>query len=160
MVSEEASTMLLYRHIKSANDFKKGKWQSDEGITQDFTSRWDALIRYKCDPWKDTSIFNSQLGVVYSEYRGTTKTYSFDIGKTQTSHNMEPEDGVITAYMFLRFYEEMGIPFKVTNSTFSADSAKSAIERIAKYSPYWALATLVRIGDAKAISLYISYKIP
>ncbi|MBA7630128.1 hypothetical protein ES703_37638 [subsurface metagenome] len=29
-------------------------------------------------------------------------------------------------------------------------SAEGALQRLSKYSPYWAMATLIRVGDAKA----------
>lgn len=152
LVSEEASIMLLYRHIKSANDFNQGKYSSSKTITEEFSARWDTLRRYKCDPWNELSIFGYKLEQSYQEHKDTTKSLTFDIGKVDTtSHFVSTNDEVITAYMFLRFFEVMGLPVNTSGASFKKDAIVGALERIAKYSPSWAVVTLFRVGDTKVV---------
>ena len=57
----------------------------------------------------------------------------------------------LTAYNFLRFCEDAGIPFRVSTCTIATKTAAESLGRIAEYSSHWALATLVRIDDVKAV---------
>ncbi len=55
----------------------------------------------------------------------------------------------------LRFCEEIGLPFVLNNITIAKSQATGAVKRIAKYSSYWALVTMLRVGDQEIIdSLY------
>ncbi len=57
----------------------------------------------------------------------------------------------MAAYSFLRFCEDAGIPFTIPGRTIAADSAAGTLARIAPESSHWALATLLRIGNTKAV---------
>ena len=61
------------------------------------------------------------------------------------------DEEAVSAFAFLRFCEETGIPFRIRNSTFGRKSAEGTLLRIAKYSPYWAMATMIRLGDEKVV---------
>ena len=57
----------------------------------------------------------------------------------------------MTAYNFLRFSEDVGIPFRIPRCNLTQKSAAGTLARIADYSPYWAMASMVRIGDKEVI---------
>ena len=57
----------------------------------------------------------------------------------------------MTAYGFLRFCEDAGIPFRIPGCTIAVKSASGALSRVAHYSPYWGMATLVRMGSNREV---------
>ena len=61
------------------------------------------------------------------------------------------DEEALTAYSFLRFCEDAGIPFRIPGFTLATKSADGTLSRIAKYSSYWALVTLLRMADTNAV---------
>ena len=57
----------------------------------------------------------------------------------------------LIAYQFLRFCEDAAVPFGIFNINLVKEIAKGTLSRIYKYSPYWAMATLLRMGEEKAV---------
>ena len=58
---------------------------------------------------------------------------------------------VLAAYNFLRFCEDVGIPFRMPGSYIGKNIVVEALPRVAEYSPYWAIVCLVRIGDENIV---------
>ncbi len=151
LVSEEASTMLLFRDVKSSNSFKEGGWEEREETRRELSKRWHSFAQYKCNPWDEIKLFKNRLERPYIERTPVTEERGFDIGRITRTPPMHGSDQeVLTAYAFLRYFEESGFPFKILGSPLAKGSAKGAVQRLFNYSPYWALATLVRVGDEKA----------
>jgi len=81
-----------------------------------------------------------------------TETPKFDIGRmVRTSHFEHSDEEALTAYNFLRFCEDAGIPFRIPGLNIAKKSATGTLTRIAKYSSYWALTVLVRVNDQNAV---------
>ncbi|OEU66098.1 MAG: hypothetical protein BA863_10300 [Desulfovibrio sp. S3730MH75] len=132
----------MLRNIRSS-EFEK--------ISKSFRERWNSLQQYKCDPWNEIKLFENQLERPPVEQTPLTKNREFDIGRiTKTYHMYGWEREALNAYWFLRYFEESGFPFRVPGSNLGKKSAEGALQRLSKHSPYWALATLIRVGDAKA----------
>ena len=153
LVSLEAFVMLLLRYVQtSAIGLKEGDWTETQEIQNEFSERWNALKQYKCDPQNELNIFERSLEQPPVKRSQVTKKKEFDIGRvTQTHHFDRWDSEALTAYNFLHFCEDAGIPFRIPGVTVVKKSAEGTLSRIVDYSPYWAMVTMVRIGDAKVI---------
>ena len=119
---------------------------------REFRERWHALRQYKCDPWHDMELFEHMLGRPPTNEADMSEGPTFDIGRiVQTSHFRGWNSEALTAYSFLRFCEDAGIPFRIPGRSIAQESAGGTLARIARHSSYWALATVMRIGDAKVV---------
>ena len=83
----------------------------------------------------------------------------FKIGSSTITTTFGTDTYAQKAYMFLRYIEEVGIPFKIPNSTFGNKAAQNAIPYIANYSPYWGFAAYMRLGDTKEIDSIFGRKL-
>lgn len=152
LVSQEAYTMLLLQYVKGSVTFKKNKWMEDESFRHELSERWNILKQYKCDPWNELKLFESRLESVPVSKPTISEKREFDIGRTTRTHHLGGTDQEpLSAYTFLRFCEETGIPFRIPGSTIGKKSAEGSLLRISKYSPNWALVTMIRIADEKAV---------
>jgi len=153
LVSQEAFVMLLLKYVQtSAVGLKEGDWTETQEIQNEFSERWNALKQYKCDPQNELNIFARSLERPPVRRSQVTKKKEFDIGRvTQTHHLGGGDSEALMAYNFLHFCEEAGIPFRIPGITFEKKSTEGTLLRIADYSPYSATATMVRIGDEKAV---------
>jgi DNA-binding transcriptional MerR regulator len=151
LVSREAYVMLLLRYVKDAKSLGHNfQYEQREEIRQKFSERWNYLKQYKCDPWNELELFEKVLErePVYTAV--TSKKHGFDIGIVTTSHNYGGYDTeALTAYAFLRYCEDAGIPFRMPMLNIGKKSAGGALKRIANYSPYLSFATFIRIGDSE-----------
>jgi len=117
-----------------------------------FSDRWNELKGFKCDPWSELKLFELTLKNSPIEKNAVTKKREFDIGRVTQSRQFAgsaPEG--ISAYAFLRFCEEVGMPFRVGNYTMATETALASMQRISKSSSFWAIATLARIGDTTGV---------
>lgn len=152
LVSRESLVMLLLRSVQLSSVFPAGeleKWQED---TKEFKDRWHVLRQYDCDPWNELEVFKHALDRAPVDSLHVTEKPEFDIGDvTQTRHIGIVDHETLTAYQFLRFCEDAGIPFRIPGCSIAVKSATGTLSRIATYSPYWAMATLVRIGSDEVV---------
>ncbi len=150
LVSREAYLMLLLRYVKDAKIFRDSQFEKRKELRQKFRGRWNSLKQYKCDPWNELNLFESSLELEPVYTAATSEKYEFDIGRVTTSHHYGGTDTeALTAYSFLRYCEEAGIPFRIPMVTFGKKAAEGALKRIVGYSPYLSFATFIRIGDSK-----------
>ncbi|PNU19875.1 SIR2 family protein [Geothermobacter hydrogeniphilus] len=152
LVSQEAIVMLLLQYVQTSVAAGNGKWSETQEIRKAFSERWNVLKQYKCEPWNELKIFEGSLERPPVAKRNVTEKKEFDIGRvTRINHFAGWDNEALIAYSFLRFCEDAGIPFRIPSSTFGKKSAEGTLSRISKYSPYWAMATMVRIGDEKVV---------
>ena len=151
LVSQESFVMYLLHAVRQES-FPATPDRSDARRQhREFRERWHVLKQYKCDPWQEMETFEHKLQRPSATTSGVTEKPSFDIGlfvQSMGGRNNEAR----SAYNFLRFCEDAGIPFRVAGCTIATKSAAGTLTRIAEYSSYWALATLVRIGDPKVVN--------
>ncbi len=153
-VSQESYIMQLIQYINQTQIYNREKRKEQKEIQKKFNERWNSLMQYKCDPWNELKLFKIYLKdePVYKpevkEIRG------FDIYKISIQHNFSSIDlEAIEAYNFLRYCEEIGLPFRISSVDFNVKAANGSLKRISKYSPYWSVVTLLRIGDSKLVDL-------
>jgi len=119
---------------------------------QQQNARWDELKAFRCDPWNELKLFELILNKPPVQTKDITEKREFDIGRvTRTRHFNSTDQEELSAYSFLRFCEEVGLPFRVGSYTLATKTAVASLQRISRYSYFWATATLARLGDVKAV---------
>ena len=152
LVSQEAIIMVLLQYIQMVRLQSEGKWSEAFEVWDKFSERLNVLKQYKCDLWNEIKIFRGVLNRPHVEKPAFTEKQSFDIGRTtQITHFEVLDQEALIACQFLRFCEDAAVPFGTFNINSGKDSAEGALSRIYKYSPYWAMATLLRMGEEKAV---------
>jgi hypothetical protein len=150
LVSQEAYILQLSRYVRNSVNFTKGNYGKDK--TEKYSERWNELIKYKCDPWGELKSFESILKAEPQYTKAIEKKYNFGIGSvTNTHHLSKGSTYAMESYAFLRYIEEIGIPFKLPNITFGTNTAKKAIACISNYSSNWGFVSFIRTGDSKMI---------
>lgn len=145
MVSQEAHVMHLLMFVSDSQDLLSER--------QDYTSRWNKLRGYKCDPWEEMEFFKHTLECPYIEKADEKEVFSFDIGHRSVTRYFGDNEQSWNGFAFLRFVEDVGLPFQISSMGMGSSQAIGAVERIKNFSPFWATTTLLRVGDVKAIDL-------
>ena len=148
-VSQESFVMFLlyYLHIplSLARQEPFQFLEADEGFTQ----RRHTLRQFKCDPWNELMGLTTVLEQTPGKRSNVTEQSTFDIGgKVRMHHLVMGNPEALAAFRYLRFCEDAGIPF---GSMVSTRITEGTLSRIGELSPYWAMASLVRTGNTKAV---------
>lgn len=152
LASQESIVMLLLRSVQMVLFLVAQEPSKYPDTTEEFTDRWHALRQYGCDPWTEIESFKRTLDRPIESKATTTHRHEFDIGLVTQTHSFQSDDTeTLNAYGFLRFCEDAGIPFRIDTNTIATKSADGALARIAPHSPYWAMVTLIRIGDTEVV---------
>ncbi|MDE2784277.1 MAG: SIR2 family protein [Gemmatimonadota bacterium] len=148
LASQESFVMFLLHAARHRSCFDNEYPSEDRDRRREFSGRWHALRQYKCDPWHELEVFRNKLGAMLT----TEDVATFDIGRITRTHRLGGYDTErMTAYNFLRFCEDSGVPFRFGGVVIGTSTATGTLPRIASHSSHWALATLVRIGEPKAV---------
>lgn len=91
---------------------------------QFFNRRLADLKSENCDPWGELKLLSSGASI-YSGY----------------------DENRLNAYAMLRFFEDVGLPYHIGNTVIESKTTATNLQYIAKESPFWARATLVRLGN-------------
>lgn len=157
LVSLEGNAMLLAKYIQDATTLGKGEWGTLQEERAQFNDRWNELNGFKCDPWNEIKLFELTLKSPPIQRENVSEKREFDIGRiTQTRHFSTTDQEGLSAYSFLRFCEEVGLPYRVGSYTMATKTALASLQRISRYSSFWAIATLARLGDVKAVDSLFS----
>jgi hypothetical protein len=152
LVSLESNAMLLGKYIQDAAAFQRNEWGELRDKKTQFKDRWNELKGFNRDPWNELKLFKLILGKPLVQGKFITEKREFDIGRvTRTYHLSSTDLEGLSAYAFLRFCEEVGLPFRVGSHTLATKTVVASLQRISRYSFFWATATLARLGDAKAV---------
>ena len=152
LVSQESFVMFLLHAARHRSYFRTEDRPDAREQRREFSGRWHALRQYKCDPWHELQVFRNKLERPPKAMLGTEEVATFDIGRVTRKHRMGLYDtDRMTAYGFLRFCEDAGIPFRLGGVSIDASTATGTLPRIAAQSSHWALVTLVRIGNTDAV---------
>ncbi|MDD4394143.1 MAG: SIR2 family protein [Desulfobacterales bacterium] len=126
---------------------------------QQHNARLDELKAFRCDPWKELELFALTLKNPPVQNISVTEKQKFDIGRaTKNQHWGSTDEEAFNAYSFLRFCEEVGLPYCVGNTTIVGETALASLQRISRSSPFWAFATLARLGEEKAVDSLFNRK--
>ena len=156
LVSQESLVMMLLNSARLSESMLAGNTQDYMNSQKEFMVRWDELKQYKCSPQEELKSFTNNLDQPHVKRSRISKKEEFDIGRFTQTYHMGPANETLTAYRFLRFCEDSGLPFRMPGVNVSTAAAKGAISRICEYSSFWAMSTLVRVGDEKAVDRIFS----
>ncbi len=151
LVSQESYVMLLLQYVQTSVSHIQHEWSKIQDLRNEFSERWNALNQYKCDPWHELKLFESALINPPVKQSVVTERKEFDIGRITHTHHSGSWREAGTAYNFLRFCEDAGIPFRIPGSFLGKEAAEGTLPRIVKSFPYWARATMLRIGEARVV---------
>lgn len=153
-VSEEAHVLQLLKFVKDSSFDGLSK---DRSYAEEYSQRWDKLKQYKCDPWGELKFFEAKLDRPRKIIKEVEKIPKFDIGESTTTRHLGRTDtDALEGFAFLRYIEDIGVPFHVPGMSFGTSAGVGAVDRIAHYSASWAMAILLRIGDEKSIDILFS----
>ena len=151
MPSEEGITMLLLHSVQMENQLQSGDFTNLAQVPDDFKRRWHQLREYGCDPRDELRRFRHSVdGLPMDDVRVVEKA-SFDIHKRIRRQNWSGSSNSLHATRFLRFSEDSGIPFRIHQVSITTHIASRTLRHVSRSSPYWAMATLVRIGDQRVV---------
>ena len=157
LVSMESNAMLLGKYIQDAAALGKGECGTLKDRREQSNDRWSELKGFKCDPWNEIKLFELTLKNPLVQKTTYTENREFDIGRiTQTYHFSSTDQEGLSAYAFLRFCEEVGLPHRIGSYTMAIKTAFASVQLISRYSSFWAIATLARLGDSKAVNSLFS----
>jgi hypothetical protein len=150
LISVESYLMRISNSVRDAVNSRKGVWTSDNIEREKFNERWSELKAYKCDPWGETKAFSLLIRDIPSEQKEINSHRGFDIGSIIRQFTLGIDNTErLVAYSFLRFSEEVGLPYKIGNINITINTAKASSTKISDVSSFWATATLIRLGDKK-----------
>jgi hypothetical protein len=105
---------------------------------------------YGLDPWGELRWFETRLKPDPKPWSSVTWKQEFDIGQaSRVVHLGYDNTEMLNAYQFLRFFEVLGMSFRLPGTHIAKDSASGAVARLANASDYWATTTLLRLGTAE-----------
>ena len=152
LVSQESFVMFVLHAIRHRFSPSAASPTATPTQRREFRQRWHALRQYDCDPWHDLELFEHLLDRPPVTKSPLTEALTFDIGRmVHTSSWGQWDQEALTAYSFLRYSEDAGIPYQIPGSALTKKTAAGTLARIAPYSSHWALATLLRIADHKMV---------
>ena len=153
LLSLESAQMSLKRYIEQVVRSDKGDWDAPPDLYDAEAERRLTHHKYDIDWYAENERFGFLLTAPKKEYRETTTTPAFEFGRQTVSFHSGEDTDAINAYAFLLFREETGFPFRVHNFVIGNKAAVGAAERIARYSFSWAVITIVRTYEEKALDL-------
>ena len=152
-VSQESCILVLLRYVQNGLSWSRGEFKH----ISEFSDRRNTLKQYKCDPWNELNLLGARLKNNYK--KDPLNKPLFDLNRTQNIISFGGNnDEVLDAFKFLKFVEEMGLPFRIPGSTYAKEEAMGAIERLSEIAPYWSMSTMLRIGDSKAVDRIFNRK--
>lgn len=159
LLSLESALMELKSYIAQAfqhySHYDKGFAQpqnEDDPFKREDTSHQELHKKYRV-AWEDqNSYFSSRLEARWKPFSNRADTPSFSFGELPHSFTIGSDLETITAFAFLRFREETGIPFLLYSVQYGVKAACGSAERIARFVPEWSALTLARTGSSKSLS--------
>jgi len=155
LASEEAYILFLLNMVSMATSYTKSKNNSKttKKERENYAYRLDELIKYKCDPWGEYNYFDILLKNPMPELKPVEVNYNFGIGeRTVTRYFGEYDNMLLKSYSFFIFFEEIGMPIKISDFTTGKKVAHISLDNIKNYSPTLSFVELIRTGDSKYIN--------
>lgn len=154
ILSQEGWAMLLVKSIKNNNSY----YRSDIQYHKEYTDRWRVLNEYNCDPWSEIEWMRDVIAMSDPSQNKSSITSEFDRGMITRHFSLGEsiDEQIYISYSFIKMLENIGIPHRFGNTTMFKKSAINAAKWISKYSPAWALSTLIRCDEQKELNFIIS----
>ena len=152
LVSQESVVMLLLWAVVS---YKALTGQSTKvaNLLDELSERWNRLSGYKCDPRREILSLSARLERRPDSRGQEGRSHSFDLGITSSRIHFGFDDEARAAYGLLRMYEAFGMPYRISRTTFAQQHISSTLPYIRPFHPHWALANIIRLGEARNVNL-------
>jgi hypothetical protein len=147
LLSQEAYALQVLDYIKNFIRTDQGNYSLYIDERKEYSKRWNILAEFNCDPWEELSYFETELRYNRSPFKAKEISYDFEIGESKITRHFSGDNYAIKCYYFLKYIEEIGVPFKLSNITFGKNPANSSIKQISSYSFAYSLITLIRTGE-------------
>lgn len=148
LVSQEAYVLVLLKYVKDGKAWQEHNFEK----RPEFSERWNKLKQYKCDPWNELKLLEQPLKVEPRSNLEVSINNEFDIGRTtRTMHLGASNEDALNAFRILKFFEDIGIPYRIPGGSFAKESIEGAFKRVSEYVPYWVMATMLRMGSTKSV---------
>lgn len=125
-----------------------------EKRAEKYKKKWDkSKTKCNCDPWAELKSYQVYLDKKTVSSKKREQTFKFDLNYISNSYNFGgPDEYVEKAYSFLRYLEEIGIPYCISRQmTFAHKTILGALRYIENYSQDWAISSYIRLGSPKEI---------
>ena len=149
LVSQESVVMLLLWAVKQGTVASLPS-VGESIFLDELSDRWNELVRYKCDPRREVELLSTWLRHTPAVSRGENTSRQFDLGRVSRTTYLGPDEEMIAAWGLLRLYEDFGLPYRIERTNFVSESVNATLPRLGPYFHHWALASIVRLGNARA----------
>jgi len=124
-LSIESCLVSLYNYILQARDLNNKSKDKESEIAKDYTKDfiWS----------QENEFFENSLTDGYAYVGNESEQYTYDIGRISHVSRYGIDSDAINAFMFLRFREQTGIPFRIGNVTYKK-GLLGASKRLAPYT--------------------------
>lgn len=156
-ISQEAYILQLLNYVQQSISFFKSNY-TERDEKENFKLRWRQIKEYECDPWGELEQYESSFKIKAPSYKTVEKEYGFNIGSEIRHIKYGNDEYTIRAFSFLNFIEKTGLPIRLPGISFYTNTFIRVVERIADFSPEWALVTFIRVGNEKNLDAYFSRK--
>ena len=143
LLSLESTIMEFIRYLEFSYTFKSTNSQLTNIKERDEVHR-----KYKCSTIEEGQNFEFLLSVAPRPFKREELKYEFDFGTTIKNFKSGNDELTLSAYAFLRFNELVAIPYRLSQVTFSSDTAKKAALQVSPFSSYLTVATLIRTDSS------------
>jgi hypothetical protein len=151
LFSQEGYILSILWRVNTANCIQEDDYDL-QLAHYEYEERFAFLRQYYCDPNMEQSAFKSILDRKPTPPREISLiANSFDIGKSRTNYSFsvpfwDRDRDAILGFSFLKYTEQSGSPFRLTDTVFEKESVIGAAERIKHYFLFWAFVMLARCG--------------
>jgi len=160
LLSQEGHILQLLIFIKNGASVIIKDFFHDKEELKRYNERLVFLRQYKCDPLDGLDRFASYLNNVPSIYYGEIKKFEFEINNFRIYKSNGINDiHTKKALSLLAFFEELGMPFRLSNFYHDKDIINNAITIISQFYLNWAIVSCIRQGDKDNINSIINRKV-
>lgn len=146
LFSLEGWCTYLLNAIESSIDY------SSEASRQ-YRERWQALKAWDCNPWLIKESFDKALSGTPPIPPGTvTLVQEFDPGQESIRHHFGDVDPYLPAFSYIRFFEQAGIPLRISYFNIAGPALESACHWIESFIDFWSPALLIRAESLANLS--------
>ncbi len=121
----------------------------------EFGERWQELKAWECSPWPVLEYFKMALAASRPKPPKVEQIVrGFDPGQVTVTIAFRNDalDPYLPGFAYLRLYEQVGIPMRLTLLNMTGDALGQACELIAPVSDLWPPAFLVRAGNRRDLT--------
>ncbi|WP_151737044.1 SIR2 family NAD-dependent protein deacylase [Paenibacillus tengchongensis] len=156
LLSYESALMSLKGYIEHAASIGKDFKETGAKPRDTEAERRQKHRMFTTDWHTEDERFQLLLTAPRQDHRSNKEQPSFDFGRRSVSFNDKEDTDSFTAYAFLRFREDTGHPFRIHTVTSAGKAVIGAVERIAPFAFAWAVVTIARANEHKAVEEVLS----